>query len=81
MAVEQHPRTFGQPGRSFAPLLDMAGDWKLVLGAAIDEEMENIRCRERSGRPLNSENFIKQLELDLDRLLKPGKPGPKGKAN
>jgi putative transposase len=64
-----------------APLLETAGDWKLFLGAATDEEMEKIRRHERSGRPLGSENFVEQLESALDRLLKPGKPGPKGKAN
>lgn len=64
-----------------APLLEMAGDWNLFLGAATDEELERIRCHERSGRPLGSENFVEQLESALDRLLKSGKPGPKGKAN
>jgi putative transposase len=64
-----------------APLLEMAGDWKLFLGAATEEEMESIRRHERSGRPLGSESFVERLESSLDRLLKPGKPGPKGKGN
>jgi putative transposase len=64
-----------------APLLEMAGDWKLFLSAATDEEMERIRRHERSGRPLGSESFVEKLESALDRLMKPGKPGPKGKVN
>ena len=64
-----------------APLLEMTGDWKLFLGSATEEEMERIRCHERSGRPLGSERFIESLETTLERLLKPGKPGPKGKGN
>ncbi len=64
-----------------APLLEMVGDWKLFLGAATDEEMEKIRLHERSGRPLGSECFVQRLESALERLLKPGKPGPKGKGN
>jgi putative transposase len=64
-----------------APLLEMAGDWKLFLEAATEEEMEKIRRHERSGRPLGSESFIGRLETALYRLLKPGKPGPKGKCN
>lgn len=64
-----------------APLLGMVGDWNLFLSAATDEEMEKIRRHERSGRPLGSESFIERLESTLDRILKSGKPGPKGKSN
>jgi putative transposase len=59
----------------------MAGDWKLFLGTATEEEMEKIRRHERSGRPLGSERFVERLESTLERLLTPGKPGPKGKGN
>lgn len=64
-----------------APLLEMAGDWKLFLGTATDKEMEKIRRHERSGRPLGSEKFVEHLESALSRCLKPGKPGPKVKVN
>lgn len=64
-----------------APLLEMAGDWKLVLGAATEEEMEKIRHHERTGRPLGSDSFVDRLETGLNRILKRGKPGPKGKGN
>ena len=62
------------------PLLEMAGDWKLFLdGAAEEERLNDIRKHERTGRPLGSEGFLDQLEAALDRFLKRGKPGPKGK--
>ncbi len=64
-----------------APLLQMVEDWKLFLGAATDEEIAEIRRHERSGRPLGSERFVERLESALERLLKPSKPGPKGKGN
>jgi len=64
-----------------APLLEIAGDWKLFLQTATDEEMEKIRRHELTGRPLGSISFVERLESALDRLLKRGKPGPKGKGN
>jgi len=65
-----------------APLLEMAGDWRLFLsGAAEEERVNEIRKHERTGRPLGSEIFVEQLETTLDRPLKRGKPGPKGKDN
>jgi putative transposase len=64
-----------------APLLEMVDDWKLFLAAATEEEMGNIRKHERTGRPLGSEGFVERLESALDRILKCGKPGPKGKQN
>lgn len=65
-----------------APLLEMAGDWQLFLSGAGDEEqINNIRKHERTGRPLGAEGFVEQLEALLDRQLKRGKPGPKGSNN
>lgn len=62
------------------PLLQMAGDWRLFLaGAAEEEQVNEIRKHERTGRPLGSEGFIERLETNLDRPLKRGKPGPKVK--
>lgn len=64
------------------PLLQMAGDWRLFLaGTAEEERVNEIRKHERTGRPLGSEGFIERLETTLDRPLKRGKPGPKGKDN
>ena len=65
-----------------APLLEMAGDWRLFLSEAGDEEQINdIREHERTGRPLGAERFVEQLEAVLDRQLRRGKPGPKGNSN
>lgn len=64
-----------------SPLLEMVGDWKTFLAGANEELLNNIRKHERSGRPLGSEEFVESLEADLNRTLKPEKPGPKGKLN
>jgi putative transposase len=65
-----------------APLLEMAGDWRLFLaGAGEDEQINDLRKHERTGRPLGPEAFLDRLESALDRPLKRGKPGPKGKQN
>jgi putative transposase len=60
----------------------ISGDWRLFLaGAEAEEQMNDIRKHERTGRPLGSKGFIEKLEANLDRLLMCGKPGPKGKHN
>lgn len=65
-----------------APLLEMAGDWRLFLaGGADEEQIQEIRKHERTGRPLGSEGFVERLETTLERSLKRGKPGPKGNKN
>ncbi|AJE02705.1 transposase [Geobacter pickeringii] len=62
-----------------APLLEIAGDWRLFLSEKGDDgQADDIRKHERTGRPLGSEVFVEQLEMVLDRPLKRGKPGPKG---
>ena len=64
-----------------APLLEMAGDWRLFLaGTEEEEQVTSIRRHERTGRPLGGENFVARMELTLDRLLTRGKPGPKAKS-
>ena len=65
-----------------APLLEIAGEWHLFLASVTEEEqMNDIRKHEQTGRPLGPANFIERLESALDRTLKRGKPGPKGKHN
>ena len=64
-----------------SPLLEIVGDWKSFLAGANEDLMSDIRKHERSGRPLGSEEFVESLEADLNRTLKPEKPGPKGKLN
>jgi putative transposase len=61
-----------------SPLLEMAGDWRLFLSSGAEEEqMNNIRRHERTGRPLGSNGFVEKLESTLERTLKRQKPGPK----
>ena len=61
------------------PLLEIAGDWRLFLaGAGEEEQINDIRKHERTGRPLGAESFVERLESALERTLKRGKPGPKG---
>lgn len=62
------------------PLLELAGDWRLFLAGALrEDELNEFRKHERTGRPLGPEHFVERLEAALDRPLKPQKPGPKGK--
>lgn len=64
------------------PLLELAGDWRSFLAGSADEErISEIRKHERTGRPLGTEGFVDRLETFLDRPLRRGKPGPKGKGN
>mgnify|MGYP006296894385 CR=1 FL=1 len=53
-------------------------EWRSFLSAPVSEEDANeIRAHERTGRPLGTSRFVEHLEHLLDRALKPGKPGPK----
>jgi len=64
------------------PLLEIAGDWRIFLdGAGKEEDMNDVRKHERTGRPLGTETFIERLESAMDRPLKRRKPGPKGKVS
>jgi len=61
-----------------SPLLEMVGDWREFLSEAVTEQQgEEIRRHERTGRPLGDENFVVEIERALDRILRPQKPGPK----
>jgi hypothetical protein len=42
-----------------------------------EEEIEELRKHEQTGRPLGSERFVKKLERTLDRILHKQKPGRK----
>ncbi|MGE4561205.1 MAG: transposase [Desulfobulbus sp.] len=62
-----------------APLLSLVPDWSEFLQLTPSEEVERIQRHERTGRPLGSDNFVDTLETTLARVLRPQKPGPKGK--
>ncbi len=58
------------------PLLDIAGDWRMLLsGGTSREEADKLRLHSRTGRPLGDDCFIEQLEELTGRELKPKKPG------
>ncbi|NOZ19947.1 MAG: transposase [Planctomycetes bacterium] len=53
-------------------LLEWVEDWKALLADGVsDEELEAVRCHERTGRPLGSETFVARLEKTLGRVLRP----------
>jgi len=61
-----------------SPLLAMVKAWREFLSEAVTEQqVEEIRRHERTGRPLGDENFVVELEKALNRILRCQKPGPK----
>jgi len=60
-----------------APLLEMVGDWRVFLDSDEEIDKDRLRQHERTGRPLGRESFVEGLEADLNRELRPRKPGPK----
>jgi putative transposase len=61
-------------------MLDLVVDWKSYLREENDVNLtDEIRRHVRTGRPLGSEAFIENLEQQLKRTLRRGKPGPKAK--
>lgn len=64
------------------PMLTIVGEWKDFLRMSISEaEQNDLRKHMRTGRPLGSEQFIKDLEMKLGCKLRPKKPGPKRSKN
>ena len=60
------------------PLLELAGSWRRLLAAALSEdELQQFRSHQRTGRVLGSEKFQARLEKKLGRVLRRQKPGPK----
>ena len=67
-----------------APLLEMVGNWNKFLAVPDAADLgDRLRRHENTGRPLGNQDFIERIELILNRVLKPKKPGrkPKTKAN
>jgi putative transposase len=61
-----------------APLLELAGGWRRLLTSALSEEqLQEFRQHERTGRVLGDEEFQRRLEKQLGRVLRRQKPGPK----
>jgi putative transposase len=62
------------------PLLELVPDWYSFLKLTPSEEVDLLHLHERTGRPLGKGDFIDKLEIELGRMLRPQKPGPKEKA-
>ncbi len=61
--------------------LEEFGDWRAYLRGGLDDEtLARLRLNSRTGRPLGSDDFIRDLERRTGRTLKPQKRGPKGKS-
>jgi putative transposase len=62
------------------PLLGRVDSWPALLSERLTAQgLEPIRSGERTGRPLGSPSFVRQLEKRLGRKLARQKPGPKPK--
>ncbi len=60
------------------PLLSIVPDWRELLASDLsEEEYENLRLHERTGRPLGSDDFVEEMEKRTARILRKQKPGPK----
>ncbi|MBZ0191474.1 MAG: hypothetical protein K8F34_07245 [Candidatus Kuenenia stuttgartiensis] len=60
------------------PLLEMFGKWDDFLTSGLsEEEVEEVRCHERTGRLPGANSFLVQLENAHGRILHKQKPGPK----
>jgi putative transposase len=56
------------------PLLKRVPDWRGLLDSA-GHANDALRLHEATGRPLGSDEFVNQLELQLGRVLRPVKGG------
>ncbi len=62
------------------PLLELVPNWRSFLMLTPPDEVDVIHCHERTGRPLGRKGFTEKLEIALNRILRPQKPGPKKNA-
>jgi putative transposase len=62
-----------------APVLERVGRFDAFLGESFDEVSgyAPLRISETTGRPVGSEDWIRQLEKTFVRPLAPRKRGPK----
>jgi len=58
------------------PLQSMIEDWRTFLSVSPEEELLlRLRLHSRTGRPLGSETFLRQLEEQTGLVLLPQKRG------
>ncbi len=64
-----------------APLLERVRDWSAFLRTRPEADLaERVRKHASTGRPLGSDAFIDELERQLNRTLRKGKPGRRRQA-
>jgi len=69
----------GRDDELVSPLLEMAPNWVTFLSTKCSgTESEALRRHERTGRPLEHDDFITRLESALGRSMRRQKPGPRG---
>ncbi len=61
-------------------LLELVPDWRNFLKLAPLDEVDLLHLHERTGHLLGKGDFIDKLVLELGRMLRPQKTGPKKKA-
>ncbi len=65
-----------EPLVSRSAALEQFGDWRRYLSLTDrEEDLARFRRHERTGRPVGSDDFIKNLEAATGRALTPGLPG------
>lgn len=62
------------------PLLDRTGDWRSHLQKGFRlADVDRFKLHAHTGRPLGSEEFVREIEQTLSRIVKAQKPGRKRK--
>ncbi|MDQ6965136.1 MAG: transposase [Mariprofundales bacterium] len=65
-----------------SPMLSRVSDWQAYLASGVDDTtMSALRMHSKTGRPLGTDSFVDMLELKLDKVLRPLKPGRKRKSD
>ena len=60
-------------------MVNHIGNWERYLALHLEEAaLLRLRARARTGRPLGTQAFIRNIEDLLGRFLRKRRPGPKG---
>jgi putative transposase len=78
-SAQAHISGTADPALAPRPWITQELDWAEFLNEGMPEgELALIRRRTRTGRPFGDDTFVTQLESQLGRCLRRGKPGPRG---
>jgi len=71
-------RAIGEAHRRYTRRINFREKWRGFLDSAIPEnQLDQLRDHERTGRPLGDATFLQRLEELIGRILLPKKPGRK----